>query len=670
MSVTESKAKSPASTTKKTVKPAAAAALKAALDAAQIEMVPLSALVKSPMNVRTVPYPVESVRGLADTIMAVGLIQNLVVHTLPDGLSGVAAGGRRLAALQLLLSEKRIDNAYPVIVKRVSDDLAVVASMVENNQRAAMHPADQIAGFRTLSELGKTPAQIGDQLGYAGRHVQRMLKLANLAPKLLALLAENKLDVEQCQALSLENDPVRQVEIYERVKAQHSYAPAHMLKRAVTDTEISVNHSRFVFIGREMYESAGGVVREDLFSAQEGDGTADSVLVDRLVQEKLDTLALAVQLDEGWSWSLARETPVKNYGDDREHYLLLPEPEAQYTTDEQQRLDELYATQEATETFEDEAAIQVLIDEIENEAAIRAWTAEQKAVCGVVVSLNDGELHVQRGVQKKAQEAASASQNTADNSGTLHMVASSTPDAADEISLPLLTKMSSERTLAVQAALMQQTPKAVALLAWTLCGDVFKGSSTGRNPFQISLNCSHYSLCNNAPSGQEGAGYVALMAEGARLEALLPEGWRKDFTTFFTLDGQTLLSLLGFCVACSVNGVQTRDCGHTSRSPLDALETALEFHLRDWWQPTKANFFSQLKHAQIIGALNEAGATGAARDAEKMKKGYAAESAESHMAENRWVPAWMRGPDTEQNAAEPESAPADTDTVNHTANAA
>jgi ParB family chromosome partitioning protein len=144
--------------------------------------------------------------------------------------------------------------------------------MVENNQRVAMHPAEQISGFRTLSEQGKTPAQIGDQLGYSSRHVQRMLKLANLAPE-LSLLAENKLDVEQCQALSLENDPARQVEIYERVKAQHSYAPAHMLKRAITDTEIGVNHSRFVFIGREMYEAAGGVVREDLFSAQ-GDGTA------------------------------------------------------------------------------------------------------------------------------------------------------------------------------------------------------------------------------------------------------------------------------------------------------------------------------------------------------------------------------------------------------------
>jgi ParB family chromosome partitioning protein len=55
MSVTESKAKAPVKTSKKSVKPAESAALKAALEAAQIEMVPLSALVKSPLNVRTIP---------------------------------------------------------------------------------------------------------------------------------------------------------------------------------------------------------------------------------------------------------------------------------------------------------------------------------------------------------------------------------------------------------------------------------------------------------------------------------------------------------------------------------------------------------------------------------------------------------------------------------------
>ncbi|GKK22615.1 hypothetical protein NUKP38_48070 [Klebsiella variicola] len=376
MSVTESKAKAPVKTSKKSVNPAESAALKAALEAAQVEMVPLSALVKSPLNVRTIPYPADSVREMADSIMAIGLIQNLVVHSLPDGMSGVAAGGRRLAALQQLLSEQRIDAGYLVVAKRVSDDLAMVASMVENNQRVAMHPAEQISGFRTLSEEGKTPAQIGDLLGYSARHVQRMLKLANLAPELITLLAEDKLDVEQCQALSLESDPARQVQVYDQVKTSYGSTPAHLLKRAITDTEIAVTHSRFVFIGREAYEAAGGVVREDLFSAQEGDGTADGVLVERLVQEKLAAAALAIEQQEGWSWSLAREGSVRNYGDDREHYLVLPAPEGEFSAEELQRLDKLYATLEATETFEYEAAIQVLIDEIENAASVRAWTSE------------------------------------------------------------------------------------------------------------------------------------------------------------------------------------------------------------------------------------------------------------------------------------------------------
>ncbi|HBA9100666.1 TPA: ParB/RepB/Spo0J family partition protein [Escherichia coli] len=658
MSVTESKAKTPARTSKKAVKPAEAAALKAALEAAQIEMVPLSALVKSPLNVRTIPYPAESVREMADSILTLGLIQNLVVHSLPDGLSGVAAGGRRLAALQLLLSEQRIDAGYLVIVKRVSDELAVVASMVENNNRMAMHPAEQITGFRKLSEQGKTPAQIGDQLGYSSRHVQRMLKLANLAPELLALLAENKLNVEQCQALSLENDPVRQVEIYQSVKAQHCDAPAHMLKRAVTDTEISVSHSRFVFIGREMYESAGGVVREDLFSAQEGDGTADGVLVERLMHEKLESAALAIELQEGWSWSLAREGAVRNYGDDREHYLLLPEPEAQYTPDEQQRLDELYATQEVTETFEDEAAIQVLIDEIENAASVRAWTPEQKAACGVVVSLYDGELYVQRGVQKKPQNEESGRQGENGSSGFLHMV-SNKPDVTEGISAPLLKKMSSERTLAVQAALVQQPEKAVALMVWRLCSCVFDYCNTTRHPFVMRLEVHHSGLTSEAPTGKSGQAWLSLMQEKARLEALLPEGWKKDYTTFFTLDGQTLMSLMAFCTACSVDGVQTRTMGHTTQSDLDGVETALRFHLRDWWQPTAANFLGLLSKNQIVAALKEAGLSGAASDAEKIKKGDAASHAEQCLSGTRWVPAWLRAPDAQPDVAEGEATDSD-----------
>ncbi|NBG38516.1 DNA-binding protein [Klebsiella pneumoniae] len=54
MSATESKVKTAPKTSKKTLKSAEAEALKVALDAAQVEYVPVSALVKSPLNVRTV----------------------------------------------------------------------------------------------------------------------------------------------------------------------------------------------------------------------------------------------------------------------------------------------------------------------------------------------------------------------------------------------------------------------------------------------------------------------------------------------------------------------------------------------------------------------------------------------------------------------------------------
>ena len=45
--------------------------------------VPLASLIKSPLNVRTVPYSAESVSELAESIQGVGLLQNLVVHALP-----------------------------------------------------------------------------------------------------------------------------------------------------------------------------------------------------------------------------------------------------------------------------------------------------------------------------------------------------------------------------------------------------------------------------------------------------------------------------------------------------------------------------------------------------------------------------------------------------------
>ncbi|MDF8899427.1 ParB/RepB/Spo0J family partition protein [Escherichia coli] len=643
MSVTESKAKTERKSSRKQSK-VQETALSALLAQTEEVSVPLASLIKSPLNVRTVPYSAESVSELADSIKGVGLLQNLVVHALPGDRYGVAAGGRRLAALNMLAERNILPADWPVRVKVIPQELATVASMTENGQRRDMHPAEQIAGFRAMAQEGKTPAQIGDLLGYSPRHVQRMLKLADLAPVILDALAEDRITTEHCQALALENDTARQVQVFEAA-CQSGWGgkpEVQTIRRLVTESEVVVaGNSKFRFVGADAFSP--DELRTDLFSDDEG-GYVDCVALDAALLEKLQAVAEHLREAEGWEWCAGRMEPVGECLEDAGTYRCLPEPEAVLTEAEEERLNELMTRYDALENqCEESDLLEAEMKLMRCMAKVRAWTPEIRAGSGVVVSWCYGNVCVQRGVQLRSED------DVADDADRTEQVQEKAP--VEEISLPLLTKMSSERTLAVQAALMQQPDKSLALLAWTLCLNVF-GSGAYSNPAKIRLECEHYALTSDAPSGKEGAAFMAMMAEKARLAALLPDGWARDMTTFLSLSQEVLLSLLSFCTACSMHGVQTREYGHTSRSPLDSLESAIGFHMRDWWQPTKANFFGHLKKPQIIAALNEAGLSGAARDAEKMKKGDAAEHAAFHMKDNRWVPGWMCAPRPQTDATE------------------
>ncbi|WP_195339682.1 ParB/RepB/Spo0J family partition protein, partial [Escherichia coli] len=591
MSVAKSEPKSTRKASRKPVK-TQETVLSALLAQTEEVSVPLDSLIKSPLNVRTVPYSAESVSELADSIKGVGLLQNLVVHALPGDRYGVAAGGRRLAALNMLAERNILPADWPVRVKVIPQELATAASMTENGQRRDMHPAEQIAGFRAMAQEGKTPAQTGDLLGYSPRHVQRMLKLADLAPVILDALAEDRITTEHCQALALENDTARQVQVFEAA-CQSGWGgkpDVRVIRNLITESEVAVaGNSKFRFVGADAFSP--DELRTDLFSDDEG-GYVDCVALDAALLEKLQAVAEFLREAEGWEWCAGRMEPVGECREDAGTYRCLPEPEAVLTEAEEERLNELMTRYDALENqCEESDLLEAEMKLMRCMAKVRAWTPEMRAGSGVVVSWRYGNVCVQRGVQLRSEDDA------ADRTEQVQEKAS-----VEEISLPLLTKMSSERTLAVQAALMQKPDKSLALLAWTLCLNVF-GSGAYSNPARIRLECEHYSLTSDAPSGKEGAAFMALMAEHSRFAALLPEGWERDMTTFLSLSQEVLLSLLSFCTACSLNGVQTRECGHTSRSPLDSLESAIGFHMRDWWQPTKANFFGHLKKPQIIAAL-------------------------------------------------------------------
>ncbi len=324
-----------------------------------------------------------------------------------------------------------------------------------------------------------------------------MLKLADLAPVILDALAEDRITTEHCQALALENDTARQVQVFEAA-CQSGWGgkpDVRVIRNLITESEVAVaGNSKFRFVGADAFSP--DELRTDLFS-DNGDGYVDRVALDAALMEKLQAVAEHLREAEGWEWCAGRMEPVGECREDAGTYRCLPEPEAVLTEAEDERLNELMTRYDALENqCEESDLLEAEMKLMRCMAKVRAWTPEMRTGSGVVVSWRYGNVCVQRGVQLRSEDDAA---DDADRTEQVQEKAS-----VEEISLPLLTKMSSERTLAVQAALMQQPDKSLTLLAWTLCLNVF-GSGAYSKPAQISLECEHYSLSSDAPSGKEGA---------------------------------------------------------------------------------------------------------------------------------------------------------------------
>jgi ParB family chromosome partitioning protein len=105
----------------------------------------------------------------------------------------------------------------------------------------------------------------------------------------------------------------------------------------------------------------------------------------------------------------------------------------------------------------------------------------------------------------------------------------------------------------------------------------------------------------------------------------------------------TLLSLLAFCSALSLNAVQRKNDTDAERiHHADTLATALNIDMRNWFAPTAANFFSKVSKTRIFDAMSEAGKADDARNAANLKKGPLAEFAEATLKGTGWLPEPIR----------------------------
>ncbi len=632
--------------------------IEAALAKAVRKTATLGQLVLTDLNVRKKKSSQASIEGLAAAIRSAGLLMNLVVFELDDGRYGVAAGERRTLALRWLMEQENdadrttpdgiVTDDYPVEVLVVSKAMARVVSMMENSQREQMHPADQVTAFRDLSADGQTPAQIGDLLGFSTRHVQRCLRLATMAPVLLDALADDQITLDQLQALSATDDHQRQCDVWDNAHGWAA-APQH-LREAVLKGEVSArDNSQLAFVGREVYEAAGGTFKFDLFT-DEGFLTEPAML-ERLAREKLHALAQQVAENEGWSWAAGRISAIKTWGEDAELYRELAEPQPEFTADEQAeitrlkaRFSELEAAFEVADADTDIHALNVESDAVEADIArliaqaiVRAWPQAMRSSGGVVASLRDGEVVYQRGIVLRASEATDKSgDDNGEGTSTTETAAQKTKEKG--LSSALITSLSAERTLAVMGALVENQAVALALHTHTLAVKVF-GSRYAGSLLQTNLTPKRAELLSKAPTAEGSRADRQLGELHAQWEAKLPPEWNTDFTWLLTWEQAEVVALLTYCVGLSLDAVQLWPAKDGKvGDALTPLEHALDFTLRDWWQPTKANYFGRISKELMSDALLDAGKVAQAASVLKMKKGDAAQLAEDELTASGWVP--------------------------------
>ena len=630
-----------------------------------VQIFPYSRLSHTGLNTRIIPHTDREVEEMADSIQAMGILQNLIGAELPDGTIGIVGGEGRRRGTGILVMRGVLDADTPFVpVKVLPVEMAVAASLIENGRRKNMHPAEQIIGFRTLEQEGKTASQIGALMGYHPRHVQRCLKLANLAPSLLDALARDEISLEQCEVLTLADTHERQEQVWKEAVGQWRDPAVQTLRKMVTNDKMAISHPMFEYVGEEAYTAAGGTLTADLFSDK--DSTfADAALVKSLLAGKLTVLAARIKQEQGWGWAEFRMTELSFSGEDGELYRFSM-PKAVLTEEEQKRVSELEEQMEATESYDDEYELQQDIDDIYCEAQYREATPEFRAAHGIWVSWDGSNFQVQPGIRKLTDEDR-AEEEQARQERESNVIRHTTPDIpADAYPATLVKAMSAERTLAVQAELAGRPDVSVALLTWTLCLALFDRTYAKRNePLKASVSSNQYHLASLAPSGEEGKALMALKAQKGALQATLPENWHLDFTWLLSWSVEQVNTLLGFCAAHGINGIQERMYNHTQKSELDGLEAALDFDLRKWWQPDAESYFGKLTISQIGKAYEEAGLSARAGEVVKLKRRDAAKAAEQDLNAQGWLPDWMVRP---APAAEAEEATeSDANTTDHAA---
>lgn len=639
---------------------------------------PLRALVASPKNVRSKVRTPADILGMAMNINAHGgLLQNLVV--VPEvkdgqrtGRAAVAAGETRRLALWLLADgelpdAEGFDVDYPVPVIEVADEEAVAASASENILRTTMHPADQFQAFSTLYDQCGSIEQVAAMFNVTPLTVQRRLKLAAASPKLFELYRNDGMTLEQLMALCITDDHAAQEQAWNATKGRAWEQEPHRLRAMLTAEEVPSSAPIARFVTVKAYEQAGGIVRRDLFSDDDGGTLVARALLRTLAEQKLEQHAAKLRT-EGWAWTEVRAQATNNY--DLSGYGRAQQGMRTLTEDERARLQALQAEYDQADKDRDALYDQEEDEEVDrakarelHDAAERlrtqlaklresfaAWTPEVLAHAGAVVTFDQsGRLAVFRGLIRPQDRKAAAKATTQAQAAASQAGDSGQPVPADKpvednkagLSESLIRRLTAHRTVALRRMLADNTQVALAALAHVLVQRVLDDAVSYRVNSALDLQakgCENQLDAATESSANASRAWAELQDLRHQWGERIPGDQDKRLPWLIALPVSELCDLIALCVALTVNAVQPTAVKHSS----DALAHAMGLDMADWWEPTAGEYLALVPKALIGKALAEADMPADAVAIEKLKKGEAVARAETLLQGKRWLPVPLR----------------------------
>ena len=180
----------------------------------KVEELPLTELTpfkNHPFKVKNDAEMAELMKSIADA----GVLSPALARPKEGGGYELISGHRRLAACKALGMD-----TMPVIVRRLTDEEAVITMVDSNLQREHILPSEKAFAYKmkldALKHQGKTSAQVaqklsveivGEAAGESRDQVRRYIRLTNLIPEILQMVDDGKIALTPAVELSYLQPP-------------------------------------------------------------------------------------------------------------------------------------------------------------------------------------------------------------------------------------------------------------------------------------------------------------------------------------------------------------------------------------------------------------------------------------------------------------------------------